>query len=97
LEVGNGLSSDEGQLGEVEDVGGALNDHQQEELVVGLLVLEEPMDLRVGVQLVCEELIRLWNDILHLVGVLVRAKTNDLDLSVVSQEEVLVAETDVLD
>lgn len=78
-------------------MGARLDDHEKEVVVMGLLILKEAVHLTVSVKLVSKKLPLLRNNVLYLLVLLVRAEAYDLDLVVVGKEQMLVAQTDMLD
>lgn len=78
-------------------MGARLDDHEKEVVVMGLLILNEAVHLTVSVKLVSKKLPLLRNNVLYLLVLLVRAEAYDLDLVVVGKEQMLVAQTDMLD
>ena len=76
---------------------GVLDNHENKMMLPGVLVLKEPVKLVVFSEGVSWELTRLGLDLLDLVALAGWPETDDLDLAFISQEEVFLTETNVLD
>ena len=84
-------------FGEGQHILGILDHQQQKLMLIGILVLEETVQLIVLVEPVVDKLAGLGNDLSNFLRLVSTAETDDIDLLVVGEEQIFLSETDVPD